>query len=282
MENIILPSRVDIVSDKKNPNKATITIEPCFYGYGKTLGNALRRVMLSSMPGGAVTAIKLKGATHEFSTLPNVKEDILEIMLNFKELRLKVFSNEPVKLTLRVKGEKEVTAADISKSSDVEIINPDLHLITLTGADADLEIEIIVSQGRGYVTSEMRENEDLELGMISVDSIFTPIKNIGYKTENVRVGQITNYDKLIFDIETDGIVSPKDVFIQSVQILIDHFNILMQGVEGKLKEEKLVEEEAVASGEAEEKEKGVEIEVDVPKKKRGRPKKSETEEQTEE
>jgi len=282
MENIILPSRVDIVSDKKNPNKATITIEPCFYGYGKTLGNALRRVMLSSMPGGAVTAIKLKGATHEFSTLPNVKEDILEIMLNFKESRLKVFSNEPVKLTLRVKGEKEVTAADISKSSDVEIINPDLHLITLTGADADLEIEIIVSQGRGYVTSEMRENEDLELGMISVDSIFTPIKNIGYKTENVRVGQITNYDKLIFDIETDGIVSPKDVFIQSVQILIDHFNILMQGVEGKLKEEKLVEEEAVASGEAEEKEKGVEIEVDVPKKKRGRPKKSETEEQTEE
>lgn len=252
MENIILPSTVNIITDKKGENKGTITIEPCYYGYGTTLGNALRRVLLSSLPGAAVTSLKIKGVTHEFSTLENVKEDVLEIILNFKELRLRVFIEEPVKLIISAKGEKKITAGDINKSSDVEIINKDLHLLTLTDENAEFEAEITVSQGRGYETAEMRDTKSADLGTISVDSIFTPVRNVGYQTENVRVGQITNYDKVILNIETDGTASPKEVFIQAVRILLDHFNLLLDLAEGKKKAKKEKEEEEEILDESEE------------------------------
>lgn len=251
MENIILPTNVEVTKGKE-ANQAIFTIYPAYYGYGMTLGNALRRVLLSSLPGAAVSSIKIKGVDHEFSTIPHVLEDVIEIILNLKQLRLKVFGEEPIKLALKVGGEKEVTAKDISKSSDVEIINSDLHIATLTNKDADLDMEITVEQGRGYVTTEMRENRDLVVGEIAIDSIFTPVKKVGFKTENTRVGKITNYDKLVMDITTDGTVTPEEALKQAVQILLDHFNFLLEKVGGE-KTKKKKSSAVKVSGEKKEK-----------------------------
>lgn len=229
MENIPLPSKIEI-NPGKDPNKATVNIQPCHPGYGITLGNALRRVLLSSLPGAAVTAFKIKGVNHEFAAIDNVKEDVVEIALNLKKLRLRVFSSEPVRLELKAKGEKEVTAKDIKTSSDVEIVNPELLIATLTSKDAELEMEIIVNQGRGYIPTETREKEEVETNMIIVDSIFTPVRNVGFRIENVRVGQMTNYENLVLDIETDGTITPQEALIQSNQILIDHFNFISENI----------------------------------------------------
>lgn len=274
MEQIILPSKIEIQKGKI-PNEEIIVIEPCYYGYGTTLGNVLRRVLLSSLPGAAVTAVKIKGVQHEFSTIPHVREDLMEIILNLKQLRLKVFTDEVVRLFLKAKGEREVKAKDIEKDANVQIVNPDLHLAALTSKDADLEMEIFVSRGRGYVPTEAREGEKLEIGTIGVDAIFTPIRNVGVKVEPVRVGRITNYDKIILNIETDGTITPFEALIQSVQILIDHFNLIKDQLSGKPAKEaeapKIEKKEEVISEEAKEevkKEEAKEV-----KKKRGRPKK---------
>lgn len=224
MEEIQLPQKVEII--KSQGNRATLVIEPCFPGYGLTLGNTLRRVLLSSLSGGAVTAVKIKGVDHEFSALPFVKEDVVDIILNLKQLRLKVHKKEPVKITLKVKGEKEVKGHDIKTGSDVEIANPDLHIATLTDKKAELEMEITVSQGRGYKPVEQREEEKREIGEIAVDAIFTPIKNVSYKIENIRVGEMTNFDKLNIDLETDGTVSPKEALEEAAKILVNHFSCL--------------------------------------------------------
>jgi DNA-directed RNA polymerase subunit alpha len=282
MENILLPSKIEF-SEGKKENEGIVIVEPCHQGYGTTLGNALRRVLLSSLPGAAVTAVKIKDAPHEFGAIPNVKEDVVEIILNLKQLRLRVFSAEPVRLILKAKGEKVLKAEDILKSSDVEIVNPDLHLVTLTNKSADFEMEIFVSQGRGYVPTESQDKKKLELGVIAVDSIFTPIRNVGYKVEDTRVGQITNYDKLTLNIETDGTIAPKDAFKQAVVILMDHFRLLggideEKKPEVKAKKKEVVEEvkessSVSSSAEAtEDKEEKPKEEVKE-KKKRGRPKK---------
>ncbi len=224
MEEIQLPKKVEII--KSQGNRATLVIEPCFPGYGLTLGNALRRVLLSSLSGGAVTAIKIQGADHEFSSLPFIKEDVVDIILNLKQLRLKVHKKEPVKIILKVKGEKEVKASDIKTGSDVEIINPNLHIATLTDKKVELEMEITVSQGRGYKPVEQREGEKREIGEIAVDAIFTPIKKVAYKIENIRVGEMTNFDKLKIDLETDGTISPKEALEEAAKILVNHFSCL--------------------------------------------------------
>lgn len=271
-----MPSKIEIKKGKL-PNEAVVTVEPCYYGYGTTLGNALRRVIMSSLPGAAVTAVKIKGVQHEFSTIPHTKEDVVEVILNLKQLRLKVFSAEPVRLTMRVRGEKEARAADIDKSADVEIINPDLHIATLTNKNADLEMEIFVSQGRGYVPVEAREKEKLELGAIAIDSIFTPVRNIGYKVENVRVGDITNYDRLILDIETDGTITPEDALHQSARLLIGHFSLFLEGNkdgEAEAEEKKVSEKEEKVEVQESEAASAEETPVEErAKKKRGRPKK---------
>jgi DNA-directed RNA polymerase subunit alpha len=274
MENILLPSKIEF-KEGKNKNEGTVVIEPCHQGYGTTLGNALRRVLLSSLPGAAVTAIKIKGVSHEFSAMPYVKEDIIEIILNLKQLRLKVFSEEPVRLNLKVKGEKDAKAKDIEKSSAIEIINPDLHIATLTNKNAELEMEIFASQGRGYVPTESQEKENLEIGVIAVDSIFTPIKNVGYKVEDTRVGQITNYDKLTLTIETDGTISPKEAFLQAVNILMDHFKLLSEidKKKEKIKEVEEIKEEAVEEKIEEKPVPEAKEEVFKEKRKRGRPRK---------
>lgn len=230
MENILLPSRIQY-DDTERPNEGVLTVEPCFHGYGTTLGNALRRVLLSSLPGAAVTAVKMKGVNHEFQAVKGVKEDALEIILNVKLLRLKCFSDEPVKLSLSVKGSKVVTAGDITPNADVEIINPELPLATVTEDGASFEMELTVRRGRGYTTSEERVGEaPRELGTIAIDALFSPVRNVGYRVENTRVGEITNYDKLVMNIETDGTITPKEAVQESAKVLIDYFSILTNTV----------------------------------------------------
>lgn len=272
MDKFLLPS-VFKVEETDKPSVAHIVVEPCYYGYGTTLGNALRRVLLSSLPGAAVTAVKIKGATHEFTTLEHVQEDVVEIILNLKKLRLRVFSQEEVKLTLEAKGEGSVTAGQITTSSDVEIINPELQLATLTDSKAKLEMEIIVSQGRGYIPVEERDHKKMELGCIAVDSIFTPVLNVGYKVDFVRVGEITNYERLTLTVETDGTILPIDALKHSTQTLLDHFNLILEGFGGgkvsavEIAAEKAmpVESEASEAGDiktiAEEKEEEDDVEV---------------------
>jgi DNA-directed RNA polymerase subunit alpha len=227
MENILLPSSIRF-EESERPNEGMLIVEPCFQGYGTTLGNALRRVLLSSLPGAAVTAVKIKGVSHEFQALEDVKEDALEIILNLKSLRMKVFSDEPVVLKVSSKGIKKVTGADIDPNADVEIINPELVIANVTNDDATLEMEITVRKGRGYSPTEERPNEVHDLGTIGIDALFSPIRNVGYRVEDTRVGEITNYDKLIMTIETDGTVTPQEAVNESTKILIDYFNLLLQ------------------------------------------------------
>jgi len=273
MEELLLPSKIEMIPGK-DERHATFIMEPCFHGYGTTIGNALRRVLLSSLPGAAVTAVKIKGVTHEFSSLPGVKEDTLEVILNLKALRLRLFTDEPVRLRLTANGETEVTAADIEKNADVEIVNPDMHVATLTDKNAELEMEIFVSKGRGYLPTEERGKEKAELGVIAIDSVFSPVREVGFRVENVRVGQITNFDKLVMDIETDGTITPAESMDMSAKILIDHFTlILSRGAVAPVAEEAPVAEApAPAALEAapEVKEEAVEKigEEDKPKKKK--------------
>lgn len=269
MEDILLPSKIELTPGETD-HMATLVVEPCYYGYGTTLGNALRRVMLSSLPGAAVTAVKIKGVQHEFSGMDGVKEDVLELILNLKEIRLRVFSDEPVRLKLSVKGEKEVTAGDIEKSSDVEIVNPDAHIATLTDKKSELEMEIFVEKGRGYVPVEERGDEKPELGMIAVDAIYTPVREVGYKVESARVGEVTNYDKLVMTIETDGTITPQDALDQSVRILLDQFGTLIgvaPGADGEEDEDEAEEGDEPEEAEEAEGESGEEDEEEKPKKK---------------
>lgn len=225
MQNIPLPRSIQYQPGDE-PNTFTVIIEPCFSGYGTTLGNALRRVLLSSLPGAAVTAIKIDGAQHEFATLEYIKEDVVQIILNVKQLRCRVHTAEPVKLTLEKTGEGEIKAGDISKNSDVEIINTDLTLATLTDKNSKFKMELWVSQGRGYVPVEARDEETKEIGVLAVDAMYSPIFNVGYRVENTRVGQMTNFDKLIMQIETDGTIEIEDAVKESAKILVSHFKVV--------------------------------------------------------
>lgn len=246
MEKIPLPDSVTLISEEGN--EATFEISPYFPGYGPTLGNALRRVLLSSLPGAAVTAVRLDGIDHEFSTIAGVKEDVVSLLLNVKQIRLKVFSDNPVELTLKAKGEKKIKAGDFEKNSDVEIVNPDLVIANLTDSKAEFVLRAKVENGRGYVPVETRENEDRDLGEIAVDSIFTPIERVSFRVENVRVGQETEFNKLILTIKTDGTVSPREALSQAASILEDHFKTLVSDLKDRLtiKREELVSEAAVS------------------------------------
>ncbi len=225
MESLLLPTKIQFKRGER-PNEGALVVEPCTPGYGTTLGNALRRVMLSSLPGAAVTAVKMRGVDHEFSTVPHVKEDMLEIILNLKGLRMKLFAQEPVKLSLSAKGEGPVTAAQFEKNADVEIVNSDLVLATLTDKNATMEMEITVSPGRGYRSTEERQKEKLDLGVIGIDALYSPVLNVSYQVEATRVGEKTDYDKLTLRIETDGTLDPLDACNQAVDILLDHMNLL--------------------------------------------------------
>ena len=270
MQKIALPSKIEFVKGT-GENHEQIVIEPCYPGYGTTLGNALRRVLLSSLPGAAAVGVKIKGADHEFMALPHIKEDVLQIILNVKQLRLKIFSDEVVKLELDVRGEKQVKAKDIKKNSLVEIANPDLVLANITDVAGKLEMEIFVSKGLGYVTVESRESDKHEIGYIEMDSVFSPILSVGINIENVRVGKMTNWDKLVLNLITDGTISPQDAFKQAVDILISQFKSLIQAGEAKkeVKDESNNDEKKAVQAVAEEP-----AEKQAAKK-RGRPKKHE-------
>ncbi len=221
MLEITLPR---IKNTKTQGNYASYDIEPLEAGYGMTLGNALRRVLLSSLPGAAVTSIRIDGVQHEFQDIPNVTEDVTEMVLNVKKLRLRSFSDHPVSMRLEVNGERVVTAADILAPSTVEIVNPDLYIATLDNDDARLEMELVVETGKGYVPADSKE--DQPIGVIPVDAIYTPVQKVNYSVEHTRVGQITNYDKIVLEIWTDGTVTPDEALRQSADILVRHFTQL--------------------------------------------------------
>ncbi len=211
---------------KEEGNRATFAIEPLYSGYGMTLGNSLRRVILSSLGGAAVTAVKIDTVAHEFSTIDGVKEDVVEILLNLKKLRFRVFSDEPQFIMLTKSGKGVVTAGDIKANADVEIVNPELVIATLDDAKAKIGMEIKVEKGRGYVPVESREGEKLEVGMIAVDALYSPVQRVRYNVENTRVGQRTDFDRLVLEIETDGTLSPADAISQASEILVEHFSII--------------------------------------------------------
>ncbi len=237
---IAKPTKIEF-KDGQKPNQGIVTVEPCYPGYGITIGNSLRRVLLSSLEGAAVVGVKIKGADHEFMTLPHVKEDVLDIILNLKQLRMKVHGEEEVKLELDIAGKKEVKASDIKKNADVEIANPDLVLANITDMAGSLNMEITVDAGKGYRSVEQIEKKKNEIGYIEIDSIFSPVLSTGIKVENVRVGKMTNWDKLILDIDTDGTITPKEAFESSVKVLIEQFSSLI-GEEKPKKDKKKKEE----------------------------------------
>ena len=255
MENFLLPSKIEF-QPGTNPMTGSLVVTPCYHGYGTTLGNALRRVLLSSLPGGAVESFKIKGAQHEFSTVEGVQEDVVEIILNLKQLAVKVFAEEPVVLTLSKKGPGPVTAGDIAKDANVEVVNKDLVIANLT-SNKTLEMEITVANGRGYRPVEEKDRKNYDLGTIVVDSVYSPVKDVGYKVEYTRVGDITNYEKLTVNIETNGTISPEEAVNQATRILMDHFSVIAESVAHSAVSnpvvEPVVEEEVVAEGEETEK-----------------------------
>lgn len=236
MEEITLPSKIK--QEEIGENESKIIIEPCYPGYGTTLGNALRRVLISSLAGAAITSVKIKGVDHEFSNIKDIKEDVVEIIMNLKSLRAQLFSDEPVKLKLKSKGKRIIKASDFEKSSDVEIVSKDLLIATATSNSSELDMEVTIEKGRGYQTTEQKSAKEMEVGTILVDSIFSPVLNVGYDVENIRVGKRTDFDKLLMTIKTDGIISPIEAFQQASQILVDQFILLSkpQDVMKKTKE----------------------------------------------
>jgi len=225
-----LPTSIQKIEQIKNYGK--FEIEGLYPGFGITIGNALRRVLLSSLEGAAITSFKIDGIQHEFSPLPNAQETVLDVMLNLKQLRVKLYTSEPQTLVLDVKGEKEVLAKDFEKNTSVEILNPDLHIATLTDKNAHLHLEATVEKGLGYVLAEERNKEKLPIGTIALDAIFSPVQRVNFKVENMRVGDRTDYNKLILEIETDGSLTPEEALTKAAEILKQHFEY----IENKYKE----------------------------------------------
>lgn len=217
-------------------------IEGCYPGYGTTLGNALRRVLLSSMSGAAITSVKIKGVKHEFSTIPGVSEDVIQIILNLKQVRFKLFSDETIAVSLKVKGDKAVTAGMIKCPSNVEVVNSDLHIATITDPKGEMEMEMEISGGIGYVPVEQQEREKKEVGVIAVDAIYTPVKKVNYTISNMRVGKRTDFEKISLEIATDGSITPQEAFSKAVEILVDQFSVLKSLKDGAEEKEEKVEE----------------------------------------
>lgn len=219
-----LPEKIRTIN--KSGNKAVFEISPLMPGYGATIANPLRRVLLSSLEGTAVTSIKIKGVDHEFSNIPGILEDVIEIILNIKKIKFKLHSDGPVKLTLNVKGDKEITARDIKLTSDVEIINNDQYIAAITEKKAELSMELNIEKGIGYVPVEEKQKDKLAIGVITVDAVFSPVVLVNFKIENTRVGQKIDYNKITMEVETDGTLDPEAAMKRAAEILIDHFKLI--------------------------------------------------------
>lgn len=243
LEKIEKPE-IEIVKLKSDGTYGVFTLEPLERGYGTTLGNSLRRVLLSSLHGYAVTSVKIDGILHEFSTIPGVKEDVTEIILNIKGLTAKLYGEGPKTVYIEAEGECEVTAGDIKTDSEVEILDPGMHIATL-GAGAKLYMEITIDKGRGYVTAERNKQlmQSTVIGLIPVDSIYTPVSKVNYTVENTRVGQITDYDKLTIEIWTNGTISAKEAVSLGAKVLNEHLNLFIDLSEEAAQTEMLVEKD---------------------------------------
>ncbi len=246
----------EISEDKKY---GRFVVEPLERGYGTTLGNSLRRIMLSSLPGAAVSQVKIEGVLHEFSSIPGVKEDVTEIIMNIKSLAIKNSSstNEPKTAYIEFEGEGVVKASDIQADSDIEIMNPDLTIATLSGGkDCKLYMELTITKGRGYVSADKNKNEELPIGVIAVDSIYTPVERVNLTVENTRVGQITDYDKLTLDVRTNGTLAPDEAVSLAAKVLSEHLSLFIDLSENAKTAEVMVEKED------DEKEKVLEMSID--------------------
>ncbi len=237
---IILPSKPRAVTEEDT--KGVYEIDGLYAGYGHTLGNSLRRVILSSLPGAAITTVKIEGINHEFSTIPGVKEDVIILLLNLKQVRFKMYGDEPQTATLQVKGVKKVCASDFKVPSQLEVLNKDKLIATLTNKNAQLKIDITVEKGLGYVPREVLKKEKVEVGTLMLDAIFTPIRRVNYEVENMRVGERTDYNRLRFFIETDGSISPREALEMAIKILIKQLNAVVG-----IAEEEEIQEEAEAT-----------------------------------
>ncbi len=233
MKHTRLSENLNIKKVSEDEKKGVFVLEGLYTGYGITLGNALRRVCLSSLPGAAITQIKIKGIDHEFSVIEGMMEDVIQFTLNLKKVRFKFYAEEPQVLYLKAKGEKEVKAGDIEQNAFVKVVNPDLILATLTDKKAELDVELTVEKGLGYVPVEFRKNERLNIGTIFLDAVFSPIVNFAFKVENMRVGERTDYNRLILEIETDGTILPSEALRKACHILEDHFKKISEVFEVK-------------------------------------------------
>ncbi|GIN87831.1 DNA-directed RNA polymerase subunit alpha [Heyndrickxia sporothermodurans] len=234
--------KIETVEVNDDASFGKFVVEPLERGYGTTLGNSLRRILLSSLPGAAVTSIQIDGVMHEFSTIEGVVEDVTSIILNIKKLALKIYSDEEKTLEIDVQGEGVVTAADITHDSDVEILNPDLYIATL-GKNAHFRMRMSAVTGRGYTPAEQNKREDLPIGVIPIDSIYTPVQRVNYQVENTRVGQVSNFDKLSLDVWTDGSIGPKEAISLGAKILTEHLNIFVGLTDEAQNAEIMVEKE---------------------------------------
>lgn len=251
--------RIEIAEISEDNKFGRFIVEPLERGYGTTLGNSLRRIMLSSLPGSAVSSIKIKGVLHEFSSIPGIKEDVTEIVMNIKSLAIKndSLTNEPKHAYIEFSGEGVVTAADINVDSEIEIANPEQPIATLTGgADSKLDMELTITKGRGYVGADKNKNEDASIDIIAVDSSYTPVERVNLTVENTRVGQITDYDKLTLDVFTNGTLAPDEAVSLAAKVLSEHLNLFIDLSENAKTAEVMVEKED------DEKEKVLEMNID--------------------
>ncbi|MDX6748334.1 DNA-directed RNA polymerase subunit alpha [Geminicoccaceae bacterium 1502E] len=232
-QELIKPQKLDIQPGRRPDREATVVVEPLERGFGITLGNALRRVLLSSLQGSAITAIHIDSVLHEFSTIPGVREDVTDIVLNLKSLGIRLHSEGPKRAYLKVEGPKVVTAGMIEAGHDIEIMDPD-HVICHVDQGGKLSMELTVDSGKGYVPAALNKSEDAPIGLVAVDAIFSPVRRVAYKVENARVGQQTDYDKVTLQIETDGSVSPEDALALAARILQDQLQLFINFEEPSL------------------------------------------------
>lgn len=238
--NIMLPSKPKVV--REEDFSGVYEIDGLYPGYGHTLGNSLRRIILSSLPGAAITQVKIAGVDHEFSTIAGVKEDVISILLNLKRVRIKMITDEPQTATIKIKGVKTVTAADIQIGGQVEILNPDQHIADVTDKNTELDIELTIEKGLGYVPKEVHQKDRVDIGAIALDCRFTPITRAMYEVDNMRVGDRTDFNKLRLFIETDGTVTPKEALERSIEIMISQLKAIVGFKEDMIEQEVSKEE----------------------------------------
>lgn len=248
--DVMLPSKPKVILEKDF--LGVYEIDGLYPGYGHTLGNSLRRIILSSLPGAAVTHVKIAGVNHEFSTIPGVKEDVITMILNLKRLRIKMTTDEPQTISFKIKGVKDVTGGDINLPGQVEILNPELHIVSITDKATELDVEITVARGLGYVSKDVLQKERVDIGTIALDATFTPIRKVNYEVENMRIGDRTDFNRLKVTIETDGTITPHEALEQSIATMINQLKAIVGFKEEEVVIEKVSEKEVAVSSDKKE------------------------------